>query len=131
MKAEHQPDAGNRQLRGALGLPSRQFLFRILLVLLVSAPFARAQSNSEFSVRISDGLNRPVPGVTVDVYRRQKSADGQEQKIELGRALSDTNGIARGFYDKSSIPTNESFSVALSKDGYAGYDAGPQVNYLS
>ena len=71
-----------------------------------------------------------MPGVTVDVYRMQKSADGQEQKIDLGRALSNTNGIARGAYDKSPIPTNESFSVALSKDGYAGYNAGPQVNYL-
>jgi hypothetical protein len=83
-----------------------------------------------FSVQLDDGLNRPVPGVNVQVYRMQKSADGQEQKIELGRALSDSNGIARGLYDKSSIPTNESFMVALSKDGYAGYAAAPQVNYV-
>jgi len=118
-----------------MGLPSWHIFskicqFLLLVLLFCAGQLARAQSNSEFSVQINDGLNRPVPGVTVDVYRRQKSADGLEQKIELGRALSDTNGIARGLYDKSSIPTNESFSVALSKDGYAGYDAGPQVNYL-
>jgi hypothetical protein len=129
MKAEHQPDAQSGQAGGVVGLPSPRFLSCILLLLLVSGPLARAQSNSEFSVQLNDGLGRPVPGVTVEVYQMQKFADGQEQKIELGRTLSDSNGIARGFYDKSSIPTNGSFSVALSKDGYAGYTAGPQVNY--
>ena len=108
----------------------RLFPAFLFVSLLDAGQSARAQSNSEFSVQIYDGLNQPVPGVTVDVYRMQKSADGQEQKIELGRALSDSNGIARGLYDKSSIPTNESFIVALSKNGYAGYTAGPQVNYL-
>jgi hypothetical protein len=108
----------------------RLFPTCLFVLLLDAGQFARAQSNSEFSVQINDGLNQPVPGVTVDVYRMQKSADGQEQKIELGRALSDTNGIARGYYDKSSIPTNESFTVALSKNGYFGYTAGPQVNYI-
>ena len=135
MKAEPIPDAMDGQSTGVGGQPCRQILsgvrlLPLLLFLLLSGPFTRGQSNSEFSVQLDDGLNRPVPGVTVDVFRLQKSADGQEQKIELGRALSDTNGIARGLYDKSSIPTNESFSVDLSKDGYAGYTAGPQVNYV-
>jgi hypothetical protein len=109
-----------------------RLISRLLLVLLfpLLAPLARAQSGAEFSVQINDGLNRPVPGVTVEVYRIQKSADGQEQRIELGRARSDSNGIARSLYDKSSIPTNETFSVALSKDGYAGYTAGPGVDYM-
>jgi hypothetical protein len=101
-----------------------------ILSLLPAAPPARAQSNSEFSVQLIDGLNRPVPGVSVEVYRLQKQTDGREEKIELGTAVSDTNGIARGLYNKSSIPTNESFSVVLSRDGYAGYTAGPRVNYV-
>jgi hypothetical protein len=129
MKAEHKPDVQNGHSGGIAGLPSPRFLSRILLLLLGAGRLAQAQSNSEFSVQLNDGLNRPVPGVMVEVYRMEKFADGQEQKIELGRALSETNGIARGLYDKSSIPTNGSFSVALSKDGYAGYTAGPQVNY--
>jgi hypothetical protein len=135
MRAEQHPDTRNGQPGDGAGQPSRHFLSGLgrvflLLLLLRAGPFARAQSNSEFSVQLNDGLSRPVPGVTVEVYRLQKSADGEEQKIELGRALSDTNGVARGLYDKSSIPTNGSFSVALSKEGYAGYAAGPQVNYI-
>jgi hypothetical protein len=101
-----------------------------LLILLLAAASAVAQSNSEFSVQLVDGLDRPVPGVNVEVYRLQKDADGREQKIGLGNAVSDTNGIARGLYDKSSIPTNESFSVAFTKAGYAGYTAGPRVDYV-
>ncbi len=127
MTAEHQPDA--RRDRRILSAAHR--LAGLLAVLLLTvAQWSQAQSNSEFSVQLNDGLNRPVAGVTVDVYRIQKLADGREQKIELGRAISDTNGIARGLYDKGSIPTNESFTVALIKDGYAGYTAGPQVNYI-
>jgi hypothetical protein len=136
MKAEHQPDIRRGRPGRSVGPPSRIFLsairlFPVLLfvLLLGVAQSAQAQSNSEFSVQINDGLNQPVSRVLVEVYRMQKSADGQEQKIELGRAFSDTNGIARGLYDKSSIPTNESFTVGLSRDGYAGYTAGPQVNY--
>ncbi len=117
------------------GSPFRSFSPRIglmfwLLILLLTASPAGAQSNSEFSVQLIDGLDRPVPGVNVEVYRMQKEADGRELKVELGKAVSDTNGIARGLYDKGSIPTNESFSVAFSKDGYAGYTTGPRVNYV-
>jgi hypothetical protein len=134
MRARQNPDASSGRRRNGAAPPSLCFLSKVGLVplplLLLAGQLARAQSGSEFSVQLNDGLNRPVPGVTVQVYRMQRSADGQEQKIELGRALSDSNGIARGLYDKSSIPTNESFSVALSKDGYAGYSAAPKVNYV-
>ena len=91
---------------------------------------AGAQSNSQFSVQVIDGLSQPVSGVTVEAYREQKLTNGQEQRIELGKALSDTNGVAQGIYASSTIPTNGSFMVALSKEGYAGYDAGPQANYI-
>lgn len=84
---------------------------------------------SEFSVQLWDGLGRALPGVTVEVFRMLKGTNGQAEKIELAKAFTGADGIARGLYDKSSIPTNETFSVALSKDGYAGYTAGPQVNY--
>lgn len=102
----------------------------LVLLLFILAATASAQSGSAFSVQVNDGLGRPVPGVAVDVFLTQKTADGQERKVELGRAVSDTNGLAHGLYDKTAIPTNESFSVALSKDGYAGYVAGPKVSYL-
>jgi hypothetical protein len=120
MKAQPRPDRASRTRR--IALP-------VILVFALAALSTPAQTGSGFSIQVNDGLSRPVAGVTVDVYRMQKSADGQEQKVELGRAVSDTNGIARGVYDKSSIPTNGSFSVALSKDGYAGYASRPQVNY--
>jgi hypothetical protein len=102
----------------------------LVLLLFILAATVSAQTNSEFSVQINDGLGQPVSGVAVDVFLTQKTTDGQERKVELGRAVSDTNGLARGLYDKTVIPTNESFSVALSKSGYAGYVSGPKVNYL-
>lgn len=117
MKPKRQPDA----------LPTA--LVVALLLLAMAVP-AWAQTNSEFSIQINDGLGRPVPGVGVDVFLTLKNTNGLERKVGLGRAVSDTNGLARGLYDKSAIPTNESFSVALSKNGYAGYVAGPKVNYL-
>jgi hypothetical protein len=117
MKPKRQPDAAPLALV-------------VVLLLLITAASAWAQTNSEFSIQVNDGLGQPVPGVAVDVFLTLKNTNGQERKIELGRAVSDTNGLARGLYDKSAIPTNESFSVALNKNGYAGYVAGPKVNYL-
>ena len=87
---------------------------------------------ANFSVQIKDGLGQPVPGVAVEVYlfTLQTNATGtNEIKTILGKATSGTDGIASGVYDKSAVPTNRSFLVSLSKTGYSGVTAPPQVSY--
>jgi hypothetical protein len=89
-----------------------------------------APARAQFSIQINDGMGQPVSGVAVEVYRIAKPTNGEEQKIVLGTAVSEGDGIAQGLYDKASIPEHESFLVTLTKSGYAGYTAGPMVNYV-
>ena len=102
----------------------------LLFVCWVPAFPVRAQTNADFSCQIVDGLQRPVPGVAVELYRIQKQAGGQEEKIRLAVAYSVVDGTAHATYDQSSFPTNDSFYVTLTKSNYAGYTAGPQSDYV-
>lgn len=90
---------------------------------------ATAPGLHPFSVQINDGLGRPVPGVTVEVFRFAKQTNGEETKLILGRAVSDETGFVSGQYDKASIPSNSTFLVSLAKAGYADITSAPQANF--
>ncbi len=84
---------------------------------------------ANFSIQINDGLGRPVPAVAVEVFRFVKQTNADDIKIVLGKATSENDGIARGVYDKGSIPSNSTFMVTLTKAGYGTVTAPPQINY--
>ena len=84
---------------------------------------------SDFSVQINDGLGRPLGNVAVEVFLTEKDTNGEEVKLTLGKAVSGTDGIARGQYAKGYVNTNESFLVTLTRNGYTTVTAGPQVTY--
>jgi hypothetical protein len=85
---------------------------------------------AEFSALISDGLGRPVPGTTVQVFWIKRIDDDRTEMMPLAKAVSDTNGIATGNYDTASFPTNSGLAIALNKTGYAGYTTGPASEYV-
>jgi hypothetical protein len=85
---------------------------------------------ADFSVQVNDGLGKPVPGVAVEVFRFMRETNGTETKILLGVATSGTDGLAKGQYAKSSIPTNQTFLVSLMKSGYSPVTAAPQETYV-
>jgi len=84
---------------------------------------------AEFWVQVDDGLGRPLPGANVMVFLPTKSTNGEENRVVLGTATSQSNGIARGRYNRAAVPFGESFMVELGKRGYATIIAGPQVTY--
>ncbi len=93
------------------------FPMKVLLFLFCVSPLV----GKDFSIRIVDGLGRPVPDVVVDVHWLKKAKDGEVQKAALATVKTDQKGVAAGTYDEKAIPADESTWVELSKAGYSGY----------
>jgi hypothetical protein len=90
---------------------------RVLFFLFCVSPLV----GKDFSIRIVDGLGRPVPDVVVDVHWLKKEKDGEVRKAELAKVKTNQKGVAAGTYDDKAIPADESTWVELSKAGYSGY----------
>jgi hypothetical protein len=101
-----------------------------LAVLLLAGTAARALPAADFSVSITDGLGRPVPGAQVAVWFLSPQSGTNVQRTSLAKAVSDTNGLAKGSYDLGAVSPNGSVSIEISKPGYATSSAGPQADYV-
>lgn len=92
-----------------------------LSTMLLAAMVATTSGAKDFSIRIVDGLGRPISGVVVDVHWLKKEKDREVRKAELATVRTNEKGIAAGTYDEKAIPADESTWVELSKVGYSGY----------
>jgi len=94
-------------------------LSKFLFVLLAAVP---SLSGAEFSIQTVDGLDRPIPGVQVEV-----SCLSPDRKKAPLRFKSDENGLVHGTYD-AALCTPQSASVA--KPGYQSYFSGFRSRYV-
>jgi hypothetical protein len=84
---------------------------------------------AEFSAQFVDGLNRPLPGVLVEVScedRRKEPA----REVTLLHLRSDSNGLVHSEYDAVSAGCGEFLGVSVEKEGYASYSSGPRSRYV-
>jgi len=96
-----------------MNIPRISFLFVFVALQLAAA---------EFTVRIVDGLGRPVPAVNVEVYCDSKTAELRPLQF-----MSDQNGAIHGTYDDGMC---KPASVSIEKQGYQGYLTGFRDRYI-
>ncbi len=94
----------------------------VMYTLLFAVLQLATAEKQEFSTRIVDGLGRPVQGVDVTVLSARMDADGTSHEVKLVELRSNNLGIARGSYDATAVPENQSLGIRLSKAGYKGYE---------
>src|SRR5579871_6915906 len=92
----------------------------------VSAAFARfailalaaisTLSGADISVQIVDGLDRPLPGVKIEI-----SCVSDQRKTTPLRFTSDQNGMVHGTYDAAVCKPQ---SASVEKAGYQSYFSG-------
>jgi hypothetical protein len=80
-------------------------------------------SAADFAARIVDGLGRPVAQANVNVYWLQSGSKDQVRQVNLLELVSDQNGRMKGTYDATSVPSDETLFVEVSKEGYSGYSS--------
>lgn len=97
-----------------------------LLLVFAAAPLWGA----EFTARVVDGLERPVPDALVEIYWLKDTKPGGVQKVVLASMRTDTNGMATGRYDESTVPAKKSISAEPSKAGYEGGSSGVESKEL-
>lgn len=100
------------------------------MLLLLGGVMASPLIGAEFSAKISDGLGRPLSGVTFEVEIPRKGDDGKIQKTEWLKLTSNSNGVVKGSYDEEVLPDGKSMSVYVSKDGYESYSTDLKTEYL-
>jgi hypothetical protein len=81
-----------------------------------------AVSAADVSAKVVDRLGRPVTNALVDIHWLKSVSKGDVRRIALVKLVSDRNGIVKGTYDETSVPSGEDIWVEVSKDGYSGYD---------
>jgi hypothetical protein len=77
---------------------------------------------SELSAQIVDGLNRPIPGVQVEI----SCMSSKQQETSL-RFKSDENGMVHGTYDAALCTP---LSTSVEKQGYESYVSGFRSRYV-
>src|SRR5438445_11693036 len=90
----------------------------VLLLLLVRPAMLRA---ADVSAKVIDRLGRPVTNAVVDIHWLKSVSESHVRRVGLVKLVSDRNGIVRGVYDETSIPSGKEIWVDVSKDGYSGY----------
>jgi hypothetical protein len=89
------------------------FLFVFVVLQLAAA---------EFTIRIVDGLGRPVPAVNLEVYCDSKTAELRPLQF-----MSDQDGAIHGTYDEGMCKPP---SVSIEKQGYQSYFTGFRDRYI-
>jgi hypothetical protein len=78
-------------------------------------------SGADLVAKIVDGLGRPVANAVVDIHWLKAISDDDVREVSLLKLVSDGNGIVKGAYDETSMPSDETIWVEISKEGYSGY----------
>lgn len=94
-------------------------LVRASLIIAIAANACAVAK--DFSTKVVDGLGRPVEGVKVHVYWIRSKPGAKTEGVDLGNALTDMRGKAKGSYRKEALPQGEHLWIDISKPGYSGY----------
>jgi hypothetical protein len=103
---------------------SGTFMKHLLFLAICSACFLSSPAPaiaSSFTSQVKDGLDRPVAGVTLQIYWLKEESKTNLLQIDLAKAVSDTNGMFRGSFDEKTVPKGENIWLDIGKEGYEGY----------
>jgi len=95
------------------------FLSVLLVLPLLSIPVSAA----DFTARVADGLGHPVGHATVNVYWLKTVTEDDVREVSLLELVSDENGMVKGTYDETTVPSGETIWTEVSKEGYGGYSS--------
>jgi hypothetical protein len=92
----------------------KQTLWMMSVFLAFVAVAVRAE---EISTRVVDGLNRPIQAANFEVTYRRMSQNGKYEHVVIAKLITDTDGWARGHYDRKAAGSNDLWFRA-AKEGY-------------